>query len=152
MASARPADVRQLWAQIAQGMQQDLQGYESLRGLLRQQFHAALRHDAQAMQDVASQIAACAQTLQASSRVRVALAQQLLPAGVSVSMRTLFAQLKGPLQQQLLRLWERLEQLVQQCQADNVRNCGLIMEQAQLMRQVLTGQSESESAGVYGPG
>ena len=73
----------------------------------------------------------------------------LQPQATSLAMRTLLAQLKAPLQQQMQALWERLEQQVQTCKALNVRNCQLIMEQAQLMRQVI-GIAPVED-GVYGP-
>ena len=54
---------RQRWADIARGMQQDLAAYAGLRDLLQTQFHAALRHDAAAMEEVARQIAAQVQQL-----------------------------------------------------------------------------------------
>ncbi|MBQ0132431.1 MAG: flagellar export chaperone FlgN, partial [Comamonas sp.] len=65
-------------------------------------------------------------------------------------MTALFALLQAPLQQQLRNLWRQLEALVQHCKALNVRNCQLIMEQAQTMRQVLGGGNHEE--GIYGPG
>lgn len=141
---------RQRWAHIAVGMQQDLAGYATLQRLMHEQFHAALRHDATAMQEVAQRITAQAEALELSSQQRVLHAQALLPAGVPVSMSALFAQLQAPLQQQLQALWSQLEAVVQQCKALNVRNCQLIMEQAQTMRQVLGGGSQEES--IYGPG
>lgn len=142
--------VRQRWAHIALGMQHDLAAYGVLQTLLREQFHAALRHDATAMQDVAQRISAQAQMLTLSSQQRVLHAQALLPAGAPVSMHALFARLQAPLQSQLQGLWSQLEAMVLECKALNVRNCQLIMEQAQTMRQVL-GTSNHEE-GIYGPG
>ena len=140
---------RQRWAHIAQGMQQDLLAYGQMHTLMQAQFHAALRHDAAEMQSVAERIAAQAQSLAQSSQQRVAHAQALLPAGQPVSMTALFALLPAALQQQLQRLWKQLEAAVQQCKALNVRNCQLIMEQAQIMRQVLGAIPADE--GIYGP-
>lgn len=140
---------RQRWARIAQGMQQDLLAYTQLQALMGEQFHAALRHDAAAMQDVAQRITAQAQALEQSRQERVEHARALLPGGAPVSMTALFAQLQGPLQQQLLGLWRQLEALVQHCKALNARNCQLIMEQAQTMRQVLGATNENEA--IYAP-
>lgn len=140
---------RQRWARIAQGMQQDLLAYTQLQALMGEQFHAALRHDAAAMQDVAQRITAQAQALEQSRQERVEHARALLPGGAPVSMTALFAQLQGPLQQQLLGLWRQLEALVQHCKNLNVRNCQLIMEQAQTMRQVLGATNENEA--IYAP-
>lgn len=140
---------RQHWAQIAQGMQQDLVAYGQMHTLMQEQFHAALRHDAAAMESVAERIAAQAQRLEQSGQQRVAHAQALLPAGTPVTMTAVFALLSAPLRQQLQALWRRLEAAVQQCKALNVRNCQLIMEQAQIMRQVLGASAADE--GIYGP-
>lgn len=141
--------VRQRWAHIAQGMQSDMVGYRHMQSLMQTQFHAALRHDATAMQDIAERIAAQAQLLEQSSQQRVAHAKALLPTHTPVSMTAVFALLQGPLQQQLQTLWQQLEMAVQQCKALNVRNCQLIMEQAQIMRQVLGATAADE--GIYGP-
>lgn len=140
---------RQRWAHIAQGMHQDVAGYREMHTLMQAQFHAALRHDAPAMQDVAERIAAQAQSLEQSSQQRVVHARALLPVGAPVSMTAVFALLQGPLQGQLQALWQQLETSVQQCKALNVRNCQLIMEQAQIMRQVLGATTADE--GIYGP-
>ena len=141
---------RQRWAHIALGMQQDVAAYGALQTMLGEQFHAALRHDAAAMQAVAQRITAQAQALEQSREQRVAHARALLPAGTPVTMTALFALLQAPLQQQLRNLWRQLEALVQHCKALNVRNCQLIMEQAQTMRHVLGGGNHEE--GIYGPG
>lgn len=140
--------VRQRWAAIAQGMQQDMAACAGLRGLLRSQFHAALRHDAAAMEQVALQITAQVQQLDSTRLLRGEHARALLPAGAPLSMAALFAQLQPPLQQQLQSLWSQLEALVQECKALNVRNCGLIMEQADVMRTVIAGSSQPE---IYVP-
>lgn len=141
---------RQRWAHIAVGLQQDLAAYAALQALMDEQFHAALRHDAAAMQDVAQRITAQAQALEQSTQQRVLHAQALLPVGAPVTMTALFAQLQAPLQQQFLRLWRELEALVQRCKTRNVRNCQLILEQAQIMRQVLGASNQDEA--IYGPG
>lgn len=140
---------RQHWIRLAQGMQQDLKAYEALRELLKAQFHAALSHDTAAMEQLAQRISAQAQQLAQSTQERSEHVSALLPAGTPPSMRAAFALLKAPLQQQMQGLWTQLEALVQECKAMNLRNCELIMEQAQLMQQVIGGSSAVE--GVYGP-
>lgn len=145
-----PMTPRQHWIGIAQGLQQDLAGYQALQSLLQQQFHAALRHDAAAMEAVAQQITAQAEQLEAASRQRVLHARALMRAQEdTVSMTQLFLQLKAPLQQQLQALWDRLQQQVQECKSLNLRNCRLIMEQAELMRNVITGGMPDED--IYAP-
>ena len=141
--------VRQRWAQIALGMQQDTAAYQVLQQLLHTQFHAALRHDAAGMEDVAQQITQQAQQLEQARQARVAHAQALLPQGAPVSMTALFSQLPAPLQQQMTALWRKLEAQVQACKAMNLRNCELIMAQAQTMRQVIAGGAQQED--IYGP-
>lgn len=148
MNSAAAVPERQRWAAIARGMQQDLVAYTALRALLHTQFHAALRHDATAMEQVALQITAQVQQLDGARHQRSQHVQALLPAGAPLSMAALFARLQPPLQQQLQTLWEQLQAQVQECKAHNVRNCGLIMEQAEVMRTVIAGQSQPE---IYAP-
>lgn len=140
---------RQRWAQIALGMQQDTAAYQALQQLLHAQFHAALRHDAAGMERVAQQITEQAHLLEQARQVRVAHAQALLPQGAPVSMTALFSLLQAPLQQQMTALWHKLEAQVQTCKKMNLRNCQLIMEQAQTMRQVIAGGATQED--IYGP-
>lgn len=141
--------LRQRWAHIALGMQQDVASYQALQDLLRVQFHAALRHDAQAMEAVAQQITEQASQLDAARKARVEHVHALLPHGARPSMTQAIAQLQGGLQQQLLALWQQLEAQVQACKTQNVRNCQLIMEQAQTMRQVIG--IEAAQDGIYAP-
>lgn len=140
--------VRQHWAAIAQGMQQDVLAYAELRGLLCTQFHAALRHDAAGMAQVAISITALVDRLNGSREVRTLHAEALLPNSKQLSMSTLFATLQAPLQQQLQSLWTQLEASVQECQFFNQRNCELIMGQAELMRTVIAGHAQPD---IYAP-
>lgn len=146
---AADLSVRQRLAQLAQGMQQDAGDYARLQDLLGAQFHAALRHDAVAMADVAQRIAAQAQCLEQRSRVRVQHAQALLPAGTALSMTAVFAQLPESLRQQLMTLWGHLQTQVADCKTLNMRNCQLIMAQADTMRAVIAGGVPAED--IYGP-
>lgn len=139
---------RQHWAGIAQGMQQDLQAYAHLRSLLHTQFHAALRHDAPAMEQVAQQISAQVQQLEHTRQERGSHARALLPADAVLSMAAVFALVQDPLRQQLEGLWAQLEAQVQACQMLNQRNCQLIMEQAEVMRTVIAGSAQPE---IYAP-
>ena len=147
-ASDAPLSPRQHWAAIAQGLQQDQMACEALADLLQQQFHAALRHDAAAMQTLADAISAQVQAMEGSRLQRVAHAKALLPPTATVSMAALFSQLGAPLQQQFQALWDKLEASVQACKAANVRNCTLIMEQAEVMRSVIAGP---EQGVIYAP-
>lgn len=148
-AAANGLTLRQHWVSIATGMQKDLERYGELQELLRQQFHAALRHDAPAMERIAHQITAQTVLLQAARTARVQHVQALLPAGQVASMDAVLSQLKPPLQTQLRALWSRLEAQVQTCKSMNLRNGACIMEQAQLMRQVLGGGMPEED--IYAP-
>ena len=141
---------RQHWAAIAQGLQADLQGYADLQALQQAQFHAALRHDGAGMERIAQQILAQAEQLEAARQQRVQHVQALLPAGAAVSMSALFAQLASPLREQMQALWDRLEAQVQHCQQLNVRNCQLILEQAELMRTVIMGPAAAVPE-IYAP-
>ena len=140
--------VRQRWAAVAQGLQQDALLYTALRDLLQQQFHAALRHSATDMEQVALQITGVVQKLDVTRQARSDHVRALLPDGAPLSMRAALAQLQPPLQQQLGQLWAQLEAQVLHCKELNVRNCQLIMEQAELMRTVIVGNVPSD---IYAP-
>lgn len=140
---------RQRWVAIAQGMQQDVSGYGALHGLLKQQFHAALRHDAAQMEALATAITTQAQQLENNRSTRVQHVQALLPPGSKVSMQAVFALLQPPLQTQLQALWAQLEAQVVACKNQNLRNCQLIMEQAEIMRSVIMGAAAAPA--IYAP-
>lgn len=140
---------RQRWAHVALGMQQDVVAYKQLHTLLNEQFHAALRHDAAGMQSVAEQISAQAQLLELSATQRLGHVQALLPVGAQLSMNALFGLIKPPLQDQFSSLWQQLEAQVQACKAMNLRNCQLIMQQAETMQHVIAGGWLQE--GIYAP-
>lgn len=140
--------VRQHWAALAQGMQQDVSAYADLRELLRTQFHAALRHDAAGMEEVAVSITSLVERLNHSRALRTLHAQALLPESSKLSMSALFVTLQAPLKQQLQSIWTQLEAHVQECQVLNQRNCELIMGQAELMRTVIAGHAQPD---IYAP-
>ena len=71
MSTAPAWTPRQRWVAIAQGMQQDVADYAALQDLLKQQFHAALRHDAARMHSLADAITAQTDKLEASRAARV---------------------------------------------------------------------------------
>ena len=143
---------RQRWGAIAQGIQQDLQAYQALRQLLKQQFHAALRHDAVLMAQLGEAIETQAAQLEQARQLRVQHAKALLPPQAALSMTALFAQLQQPLQGQLQGLWQQLEALVVDCKQLNMRNCQLIMEQAEIMREVIASRAGTAVAtDIYAP-
>ena len=149
--SVQAVALRQHWAGIAQGIQQDMLSYGQLQELLQQQFHAALRHDAQAMTSLGQAIESLAQELEQRRETRVNHARAILPQSHKVSMAQLFATLQSPLREQLQKLWDALEAKVLLCQQMNVRNCQLIMEQAEVMRHVLSHGVTQHDSDIYAP-
>lgn len=146
--NARELTVRQHWAGLAQGLQQDLKDYATLQQRLAAQYHAALRHDAGAMRQLAGEIGALADRLDQARRQRVMHVRALLPAHVPVSMPAALALLPPALQRQFTQLWQRLLALVQACKSDNLRNGQLIAEQAELMQTALLGKAHEA---IYAP-
>lgn len=146
--SAADLAPRQRWLALAQGLQQDLKDYAALRQLLAQQYQAALRHDAAAMQQLAQAISSLADRLHGMREQRVGHAQALLPGQGAVSMLAVIALLQPPLRAQFEQLWQRLLELVQACKQDNLRNGQLIAEQAEIMQTAVFGKAQDL---IYAP-
>jgi flagellar biosynthesis protein FlgN len=138
---------RQRLAEIVRQIQADGLGYDRLGQLLEQQFQAALRHDAVALEQLAHEISTLVGELERRRAARVEHTTALLPRGQAPSMQGLIQRLDGPLRLQVMALWSKLEEQVRECKASNLRNCRLIMEQAALMKRVLAGVE-----GTYAPG
>lgn len=122
------------------GIADDLRAYPALQDLLEQQFHAALRHQAAQLGQVAEAISALVDTLQARRAQRVALAQRLL--GSTANMDQAFALLKNPAREKIESDWKTLETMVVECKRLSKRNSDLLLEQHSIMQRVLHGEDQ----------
>ena len=122
------------------GIADDLRAYPALQDLLEQQFHAALRHQAAQLGQVAEAISALVDTLQARRAQRVALAQRLL--GPTANMAQAFALLKNAAREKIESDWTTLETMVVECKRLSKRNSDLLLEQHSIMQRVLHGEDQ----------
>ena len=122
------------------GIADDLQAYPALQALLEQQFHAALRHQAAQLGQVAEAISALVDSLQARRAQRVALAQRLL--GPTANMAQAFALLKNAAREKIESDWKTLETMVVECKRLSKRNSDLLLEQHSIMQRVLHGEDQ----------
>ena len=122
------------------GIADDLRAYPALQELLEQQFHAALRHQAAQLGQVAEAISALVDTLQARRAQRVALAQRLL--GPTANMDQAFALLKNAAREKIESDWKTLETMVVECKRLSKRNSDLLLEQHSIMQRVLHGEDQ----------
>ena len=122
------------------GIADDLRAYPALQDLLEQQFHAALRHQAAQLGQVAEAISALVDTLQARRAQRVALAQRLL--GPTANMDQAFALLKNAAREKIEADWKTLETMVVECKRLSKRNSDLLLEQHTIMQRVLHGEDQ----------
>ena len=122
------------------GIADDLRAYPALQDLLEQQFHAALRHQAGPLGQVAEAISALVDTLQARRAQRVALAQRLL--GPTANMDQAFALLKNAAREKIEADWKTLETMVVECKRLSKRNSDLLLEQHTIMQRVLHGEDQ----------
>jgi flagella synthesis protein FlgN len=122
------------------GIADDLRDYPALQDLLEQQFHAALRHQAAQLGQVAEAISALVDTLQARRAQRVALAQRLL--GPTANMAQAFALLKNAAREKIEADWKTLETMVVECKRLSKRNSDLLLEQHSIMQRVLHGEDQ----------
>ena len=122
------------------GIADDLRAYPALQDLLEQQFHAALRHQATQLGQVAEAISALVDTLQARRAERVALAQRL--PGPTANMAQAFALLKNAAREKIESDWKTLETMVVECKRLSKRNSDLLLEQHSIMQRVLHGEDQ----------
>jgi flagella synthesis protein FlgN len=130
--------------QLLGGMAADLVAYQTLQGLLQQQFDAALRHRAAELGAVAESISALVDVLQLRRQQRVALVQRLL--GPTATMMQAFALLKNTARERMEADWKTLEQSVVECKRLSKRNGDLLVEQYSIMQRVLHGEEQ-----IYAP-
>ena len=123
--------------QLTDGLRQDLAAYDGLRGLLEQQFNAALKHDADQMSELSAQILTQVAALDVQRARRRELLVALLGSAVEPSVRHLLQRLPASTAQPIAVQWRALEQALTVCKTLNLRNCQLISEQQALMQQLM---------------
>ncbi|WP_229213479.1 MULTISPECIES: flagellar export chaperone FlgN [unclassified Duganella] len=139
-----PTSRQDAMRQLLAGVADDLLAYAELRGLLEQQFDAAVRHKGPQLTAVAEAISALVDVMQARRTQRVALVQRLLgPAG---TMLQAFALLKNSARERMANDWNTLEQMVIECKRLGKRNSDLLVEQYSIMQRVLHGEEQ-----IYAP-
>lgn len=127
----------------------DCKDYVALKGQLALQFDAALAHDAAAMEHVAAQITHSAERIESRRPQMQSILTELVGRRPVPTLRHLLerlpANLPEPLTAGLVTARQQLQQLTQECQQMNLRNCELIHEQHALMQRLL-GQPEGSYA------
>lgn len=131
---------------LIKGVYADVTDYREMKGLLEDQFNAALHHRVHDMKGAAERITAMVEVLDARRREREELARRMLGERQPATMAAVFRLLPAAPRQAMQSWWQLLETLVNECKALNMRNCRLIMDQHEIMQRVL-GSEEN----VYAP-
>lgn len=126
--------------QLLQGVAADHHAYTALQGLLEQQFTAALRRQAQRLNELAEEISALVDTMERRRAERVALAQVV--AGTDAKMADVYALLKPEARAKLEADWLALETMAKECKRLGKRNTELMVEQYSIMQRVLHGDNQ----------
>lgn len=126
--------------QLLQGVAADHDAYTALQGLLEQQFTAALRRQAQRLNELAEDISALVDTMEGRRAQRVALAQVV--AGAEARMADVYALLKPEARAKLEADWLALETMAKECKRLGKRNTELMVEQYSIMQRVLHGDNQ----------
>lgn len=126
--------------QLLQGVAADHDAYTALQGLLEQQFTAALRRQAQRLNELAEEISVLVDTMEARRAQRVALAQVV--AGAEARMADVYALLKPEARAKLEADWLALETMAKECKRLGKRNTELMVEQYSIMQRVLHGDNQ----------
>ncbi|WP_332856492.1 flagellar export chaperone FlgN [Duganella sp. S19_KUP01_CR8] len=143
-AGAAPATRQDAMRLLLAGIGDDLLAYQQLRGLLEQQFDAAVRHQGPQLAAVAEAISTLVDVMQERRAQRVALVQRLL--GPTSTMLQAFALLKNAARERMEADWATLEQMVIECKRLGKRNSDLLVEQYSIMQRVLHGEEQ-----IYAP-
>ncbi|MCP2006493.1 flagellar protein FlgN [Duganella violaceipulchra] len=143
-AGAAPATRQDAMRLLLAGIADDLLAYRDLRGLLEQQFDAAVRHQGPQLAAVAEAISTVVDEMQERRTQRVALVQRLL--GPTSTMSQAFALLKNAARERMEADWATLEQMVIECKRLGKRNSDLLVEQYSIMQRVLHGEEQ-----IYAP-
>lgn len=126
--------------QLLQGVAADHQAYQALQALLEQQFTAALRRQAQRLNELAEEISVLVDTMDVRRTERVALAQTV--AGLDARMADVYALLKPEARSKLEADWLALEAMAKECKRLGKRNTDLMVEQYSIMQRVLHGDNQ----------
>lgn len=117
----------------------DIQGYDTLAGMLEEQFHAALRHDTDQLCLLADDIVELVDIMDQRREERLTLIHALTGEQAPHNIDGVLAQLNPMARASLSVKWQELESKVRECKQRNTRNCELIVEQNTIMQQVLHG-------------
>lgn len=126
---------------LLDGIKADLQSYQQMLDLIAQQFEAAIRHQSERLGEIAKEIAALVDVLEARRAQRVELAIRLV--GPTPSMEQVFALLKPEARARLEADWAELEGMVQTAREMGRRNADLLAEQYTIMQRVLHGDDQT---------
>ncbi|MFC3533446.1 flagellar export chaperone FlgN [Vogesella facilis] len=121
----------------------DRNDYRVLAQLLEQQFAAALRHDAAAIDAINQRIEPLLARLDEHRRLRPTLAARLLGVTRGGSMDEVIALLPATPAAALAGWWAELQQAVRHCKELNARNGRLMSSQQEIMQRVLHGESDT---------
>jgi len=125
---------------LLDGIKADLQSYQQMLDLIAQQFEAAIRHQSERLGDIAKEIGALVDVLEARRAQRVELATRLV--GPQPSMEQVFTLLKPEARARLEADWAELEGMVQAAREMGRRNADLLAEQYTIMQRVLHGDDQ----------
>ena len=126
---------------LLDGIKADLQSYQHMLDLIAQQFEAAVRHQSERLGEIAKEIGALVDVLEARRAQRVELATRLT--GPTPSMEQVFALLKPEPRARLEADWAQLEAMVQTAREMGRRNADLLAEQYTIMQRVLHGDDQT---------
>ncbi|MGW8392929.1 flagellar export chaperone FlgN [Pseudoduganella sp. HUAS MS19] len=126
---------------LLDGIKADLQSYQHMLDLIAQQFEAAIRHQSERLGEIAKEIGALVDVLEARRAQRVDLATRLV--GPQPSMEQVFTLLKPEARARLEADWAQLEGMVQTAREMGRRNADLLAEQYTIMQRVLHGDDQT---------
>ncbi|SFF75580.1 flagella synthesis protein FlgN [Duganella sp. CF458] len=126
---------------LLDGIKADLQSYQQMLDLIARQFEAAIRHQSEQLGEIAKEIGALVDVLEARRAQRVDLATRLV--GPQPSMDQVFTLLKPDARARLEADWAQLEGMVQTAREMGRRNAELLAEQYTIMQRVLHGDDQT---------
>ncbi|WP_426343314.1 flagellar export chaperone FlgN [Pseudoduganella sp. R-32] len=126
---------------LLDGIKADLRSYQQMLDLIAQQFEAAIRHQSERLGEIAKEIGALVDVLEARRAQRVELATRLV--GAQPSMEQVFTLLKPDARARLEADWAQLEGMVQTAREMGRRNAELLAEQYTIMQRVLHGDDQT---------
>ena len=126
---------------LLDGIKADLQSYQQMLDLIARQFEAAVSHQSERLGEIAKEIGAMVDVLEARRVQRVELATRLT--GPTPSMEQVFALLKPEPRARLEADWAQLEGMVQTAREMGRRNADLLAEQYTIMQRVLHGDDQT---------